>query len=56
MVKEILIDILKTQKERLTGEDIKHIVESIQIVESAEVKKDDSAKTPEQIVKDWLGE
>lgn len=56
MVKDILIDILTTQKDRLSGEDVKNIVESIQLIESLERKNDDKAKSPEQIVKDWLGE
>ena len=47
---------LETQADRLTGEDVKYIVDSILTLESKETKPDEKTKSPEQIVKDWLGE
>lgn len=52
-----LMDILESRKDELSGEDIKHIVESIQISESiVKVEVDPKAKTPQEIIKDWMGE
>jgi len=53
-----LLEILDARKDVLSGEDIKNIVESIQISESivpaADV--DPNAKTPQEIMKEWMGE
>lgn len=53
-----LMDILELRKETFTGEDIRHVVDSIMIarsyVEPKEIDKD--AVKPEQILKDWMGE
>ena len=57
MVTQLLIDILTNQSERLSGEDIKNIVEAIQLSESmVKTEKDKDQKSPEQIIKEWLGE
>ena len=57
MVTKILIDILTNQSERLSGEDIKNIVEAIQLSESMiKTEKDKDKKSPEQIIKEWMGD
>lgn len=57
MVTKILIDILTHQSERLSGEDIKNIVEAIQLSESMnKPEKDKDQKSPEQIIKEWMGD
>lgn len=57
MVTQLLIDILTNQSERLSGEDIKNIVEAIQLSESMnKPEKDKEKKTPEQIIKEWMGD
>ena len=57
MVTQLLIDILTNQSERLSGEDIKNIVEAIQLSESMiKPEKDKDQKSPEQIIKEWMGD
>jgi len=52
-----LVSILEDRRDSLSGEDIKHIVESIQLSESlVTVELDPKAKTPEKIMKEWMGE
>lgn len=51
------MEILELRKDSLTGVDIRHIVDSIQISESmVEIEKDPNVKTQEQIIKEWRGE
>ncbi len=53
-----LMEILDLRKDTLSGEDIRHIVDSINISESqlSEKEIDPKAKTPQQIMKEWMGE
>jgi len=53
-----LMEILELRKETFTGEDIRHVVDSILICKAyvAPVKIDPNVKTSEQIRKDWMGE
>ena len=57
-VEKKLIEILELRKDSLSGEDIKHIVESIMICKSyvEPAKIDPKAKTPQEILKEWMGE
>jgi len=55
---EKLMEILDIRKETLSGEDIRHIVDSIHISETliVEVKTDPKAITTDKIIKEWRGE
>lgn len=54
---KLLMSILETRKDELTGNDIKLIVEAIQVAEAiVKVEIDPKAKTPQQILKEWMGE
>lgn len=54
---KLLISILETRKDELSGGDIKLIVEAIQVSESiVKVEIDPKAKTPQEIMKEWMGE
>lgn len=52
-----LMEILDLRKKHLTGEDIRHIVDSIRISESmVELNIDPKAKTAEKLIQEWRGE
>jgi hypothetical protein len=53
-VRKKLIEILELRKGDFTGEDIKHVVESILLCTTVEV--DPKAMKPEEILKQWMGE
>lgn len=57
-VEKKLIEIIELRKDTFTGEDIKNVVESILMckayVEPLEI--DPKAKTPQEIMKEWMGE
>ena len=49
-----LIEILELRKMDFSGEDIKHVVDSILLCTTVEI--DPEAKTPQEIMKEWMGE
>jgi len=57
-VEKKLIEIIELRKDTFTGEDIKHVVESILMCKAyvKPIEIDPKAKTPQEIMKDWMGE
>ena len=59
-LKEKLFEILDLRKKKLSGQDIKHIVESILLIEEAEekTKNADASKemtdTAQKLMKEWM--
>lgn len=58
-VKEILLEILKNERRSMDGHEIKSLVEAIILAESAIktiIEPDKDKKSPEQIIKEWMGD
>ena len=55
---EKLLEILDSRKEEFDGEELKMIAEAIAISEGIpeKIEIDLSVKSPQQIMKDWLGD